>query len=296
MLQAQPDPGVKVTPEIMNQAVAIYNKRLNALGTTEPTIQKDGTDRIDIQLPGEKDPNRVNNLIGSTGHALLPAAAGRASPRRLALRSSSGAGISEKNSLWELLDPAQGQAEGSTSLYAFDNNKRPRNTQPAKTKEQLLQQLQVTTLPAGWTQLACRRARSPSPARRPRPARARVDRIHARARPTGTCSTCRRTLDQLLHRQGAVEAKADFDPQTGQPVVSMTFNDRGGKLFKEITRKLAAQGKADYDAAKATDPTAQPLNYVRSSRSSSTAKLETYPYIDFQRTRTASARTRRSPA
>ena len=67
VLQAQPDPGVEVTPEIMNQAVAIYNKRLNALGTTEPSIQKDGTDRITIQLPGEKNPDRVAALVGSTG-------------------------------------------------------------------------------------------------------------------------------------------------------------------------------------------------------------------------------------
>ena len=141
---------MKVTPEIMNQAVAIYNKRLNALGTTEPTIQKDGTDRIDIQLPGEKDPNRVNNLIGSTGTLYFLPLQDALTPG-VSRSVVSGAGISEKNSLWELLDPVQGQAEGSTSLYAFDNNKRPRNTQPAKTKEQLLQQLQVTTLPAGWT-------------------------------------------------------------------------------------------------------------------------------------------------
>ena len=64
----------------------------------------------------------------------------------------------------------------------------------------------------------------------------------------------------------------------------MTFNDRGGKLFKDITSKLAAQGKADYDTAKATDPTAQPLNYVRQFAVILDGALETYPYIDFQRT------------
>src|SRR6476646_5985798 len=153
VLQAQPDPGVKVTPDIMNQAVAIYNKRLNALGTTEPTIQKDGTDRIDIQLPGEKDPNRVNNLIGSTGTLYFLPLQDALTPG-VSRSVVSGAGISEKNSLWELLKPVQGQVDGSTAYFAFDNNKRPRNTQPAKTPEQLLQQLQVTKLPAGWTQLA----------------------------------------------------------------------------------------------------------------------------------------------
>ena len=150
VLQAQPDPGVKITPDIMNQAVAIYNKRLNALGTTEPTIQKDGSDKIAIDVPGEKDPDRVNNLVGSTGTLYFL-------PLQTALTPGvsrsvvDGAGISEKNSLWELLDPVQGDAKNSTSLYAFDNNKRPRNQTPAKTEQQLLQQLQLTELPAGWT-------------------------------------------------------------------------------------------------------------------------------------------------
>ncbi|MDX6378097.1 MAG: SecD/SecF fusion protein, partial [Gaiellaceae bacterium] len=50
------------------------------------------------------------------------------------------------------------------------------------------------------------------------------------------------------------------------------------------TGNLARQGKADYDAAKATDPSADPLNYVRQFTVILDGELETYPYIDFQRT------------
>jgi SecD/SecF fusion protein len=283
VLKAQPDPGVKVTPDIMNQAVAIYNKRLNALGTTEPTIQKDGTDQITIDLPGEKDPNRVNSLIGSTGTLYFLPLQDALTPG-VSRSVVSGAGISEKNSLWDLLNPVQKNLGTGTpsGYFAFDSNKRPRNTQPAKTPEQLLQQLQVTKLPAGWTQLAVPESKiavscTPS-ASRSCPGN-NIQQGH-----TYWYMFDLPAKDQLLTGKLLSSAKADFDPQSGQPVVSMTFNDRGGKLFKDITSKLAAQGKADYDAAKATDPTAQPLNYVRQFAVILDGQLETYPYIDFQRT------------
>jgi SecD/SecF fusion protein len=288
VLQAQPDPGVAVTPQIMDQAVAIYNKRLNALGTTEPSIQKDGTDRITIQLPGEKNPDRVAALVGSTGTLYFLPLQDALTPG-VSRSVVAGAGISPKNSLWDLLNPLKGKTEGSTAFYAFDNNKRPRNRQAAKTPEQLLQQLQVTKLPAGWTQLAVPK-----------------NKIAVSCQPTANRScpvglttvgktywymfdlptTADGALDKanLLTGKDLSTARADFDPQTGEPVVSMQFNDRGGKLFKKITGNLAQQGKADYDAAKATDPSADPLNYVRQFTVILDGSLETYPYIDFQRT------------
>ena len=281
VLQAQPDPGVEVTPEIMNQAVAIYNKRLNSLGTTEPSIQKDGTDRITIQLPGEKNPDRVADLVGSTGTLYFLPLQDALTPG-VSRSVVEGAGIQEKDSLWNLLEPVQDKIEGSTAYYAFDNNKRPRNRQAAKTPQQLLQQLQVTKLPAGWTQMAVPK-----------------DKIAVYCQPTENRScpvgltTEGKTYwymfdlpakDKLLTGKDLSTARADFDPSTGEPVVSMQFNDRGGKLFKEITGNLARQGKADFDAAKATDPNADPLNYVRQFTVILDGELETYPYIDFQRT------------
>jgi SecD/SecF fusion protein len=281
VLQAQPDPGVQVTPQIMDQAVAIYNKRLNALGTTEPSIQKDGTDRITIQLPGEKNPDRVAALVGSTGTLYFLPLQDALTPG-ISRSVVAGAGIQQKNSLWDLLNPLKGKTEGSTAYYAFDNGKRPQNRQAAKTPQQLLQQLQVTKLPAGWTQLAVPK-----------------NKIAVFCKPTANRScppgltTAGKTYwymfdlpakDKLLTGKDLSTARADFDPSTGEPVVSMQFNDRGGKLFKEITGNLARQGKADYDAAKATDPSADPLNYVRQFTVILDGELETYPYIDFQRT------------
>ena len=46
--------------------MAVVRKRVDALGTAEPVIQRQGDDRIIVELPGEKNPERVKTTIGAT--------------------------------------------------------------------------------------------------------------------------------------------------------------------------------------------------------------------------------------
>ena len=50
---------------VMEQAITILNIRVNALGLTEPTIQRQGADRILVQAPGG-DPEALKRIIGKT--------------------------------------------------------------------------------------------------------------------------------------------------------------------------------------------------------------------------------------
>lgn len=50
----------------IQQSLEIIGRRINALGTTEPTIQRQGIDRILIQVPGLQDPERLKALLGQT--------------------------------------------------------------------------------------------------------------------------------------------------------------------------------------------------------------------------------------
>ncbi len=282
VLQAQPDRGVAVTPQIMDQAIDIYRNRLDSTGTTEPNIQKEGTDRITIQLPGEKNPDRVANLVGATGTLYFLDLQNGLTPG-VSRSVVEGAGIQPKESLWELLEPIQKDiGDDAAGYYAFDKDKRLQNPQPAKTPEQLLQQLQVTELPADWKQLAV-------PAQKlvvfcqPNVNRSCPPGIQANEK-TYWYLFDLPAEDVRLTGKELETARADFDTATGEPVVSMRFSERGGKLFKQITGDLARQGKADYDNAKATDPNANPLDYVRQFAVILDGELETYPYIDFERT------------
>lgn len=79
------DPDVKVeikgahvtmmpTPEAMerrrndavDRSIEIVRKRVDETGTKEPNIQKQGNDRILLQIPGLQDPSHVKELLGRT--------------------------------------------------------------------------------------------------------------------------------------------------------------------------------------------------------------------------------------
>ena len=50
----------------VDQAIEIIRRRLDPDGTKEPIIQRQGKDRILIQLPGVDDPERIKRLLGRT--------------------------------------------------------------------------------------------------------------------------------------------------------------------------------------------------------------------------------------
>ncbi len=54
------------TDQAMDVARDIIDRRINALGTLEPTIIRQGDNRILVQVPGLQDPEALKNLIGRT--------------------------------------------------------------------------------------------------------------------------------------------------------------------------------------------------------------------------------------
>lgn len=66
VMQAEDTDQNKVTPEAITQVINIMQKRVNEMGLTEPIIQREGSNRIIIELPGEKDPQKAIDTIGKT--------------------------------------------------------------------------------------------------------------------------------------------------------------------------------------------------------------------------------------
>lgn len=52
----------------LDQAIEIVRRRVDELGTNEPNITKRGNDRILVELPGLKDPERIKSLLGKTAN------------------------------------------------------------------------------------------------------------------------------------------------------------------------------------------------------------------------------------
>ncbi|MBX3530766.1 MAG: protein translocase subunit SecDF [Rhizobiaceae bacterium] len=74
---SEPEPGLfryELTPEgisyrtssALSQSIEVVSRRVNELGTTEPIIQRQGSDRILVQVPGLQDPQRLKDILGQT--------------------------------------------------------------------------------------------------------------------------------------------------------------------------------------------------------------------------------------
>src|SRR5580700_765892 len=52
--------------QTIEQSIPIVEKRINQLGLVEPTIQRQGIDRILVEVPGLGDPRRLLDILGTT--------------------------------------------------------------------------------------------------------------------------------------------------------------------------------------------------------------------------------------
>ncbi|MDI9349030.1 MAG: protein translocase subunit SecD [Candidatus Symbiobacter sp.] len=55
-----------IRDQAMRQSIEIIRRRIDETGTREPSIEQQGGDRILVQLPGVRDPERIKQLIGTT--------------------------------------------------------------------------------------------------------------------------------------------------------------------------------------------------------------------------------------
>ena len=66
VLEAEDTEIAQVNEDAMQRVVSIMERRINELGLTEPIIQREGSRRVIIELPGIKDPDKAIETIGKT--------------------------------------------------------------------------------------------------------------------------------------------------------------------------------------------------------------------------------------
>tara|TARA_Y100000590_G_scaffold435924_1_gene555926 strand:- start:2156 stop:3709 length:1554 start_codon:yes stop_codon:yes gene_type:complete len=59
---------IEIKNSTLDQSLEIVRRRIDEVGTNEPTIIRRGNDRILIELPGLDNPNRIKNLLGKTAN------------------------------------------------------------------------------------------------------------------------------------------------------------------------------------------------------------------------------------
>lgn len=57
---------VSLTRRAVTQSIEVIRRRIDETGTKEPSITRQGIDRIVLQAPGESDPEKLKRLVGQT--------------------------------------------------------------------------------------------------------------------------------------------------------------------------------------------------------------------------------------
>ena len=83
--------GVTITPNqvdltaqqsaVVSQSIEIVRRRIDETGTREASIQREGVDRIVVQLPGVENPEHVKELLGQTAKMTFQLVDMNASPQ-----------------------------------------------------------------------------------------------------------------------------------------------------------------------------------------------------------------------
>jgi SecD/SecF fusion protein len=239
-LQAVPPKDRDLTDEDLDRSVSIMRDRVDKLGVAEPEIRKQGDDQIVIQLPGVSDPEAAARVIGKTAQLELYDLEANLVPPSIDAQRFPVA----TNSVYRLLAGQQALVEEdkAESWYLF-NKKKKLVAGPAATKAELLKG-RGGKVPDGWSVLAtppaavvlscgveevvCPGVQEVPPTRE----YYYLVRYDPPAVPEMTGAD--------LELSGT---RSDFDPQTGQPIVTLAFTDRGADKFQEITREEAQRGK-----------------------------------------------------
>jgi SecD/SecF fusion protein len=285
VLKAKPPenkPNYKITSSDLDRSVSIMRDRIDKLGVSEPEIRKQGSDQIVIQLAGVHDPEEAAKLIGKTAQLqFYDLEADIAPPSRAANGQ-----IQPLSTLYALLAPVQSQVNDKSSHWYLFKNKR-RVAGPFTTKAGLLNDQDVKKRLGGKNQLPKGYKIFGVPS----------DRIVITCGPPATVCpgvgaptntsfylfkydpNAANPIPEMTGNELKLSGtRQDFDPQTNQPVVLMSFTGDGKRIFQDITATEAQRGKQQYTLAGSQG---DPRNYFQSFAIVLDNEIKSFPTIDF---------------
>jgi SecD/SecF fusion protein len=252
VLKAVPTRGQKLDAAALNRSVTIIRNRIDKLGVSEPVVTKQGSNQISVQLPGVHDPNRAISIIGTTAQLeLFDLEADLTGPSI----NASGVPIPEIR-VYSLLTAVGRSKKGvPEAYYLFDQKKLARANETvladnaasaAKARADLLHKYNGK-LPKGWKLLpvphgtavvSCGKAEVVCPGVNQSPP-SRTYFYLFRFQPNDKAHPIPEMNGSDLKLSGT---RQDFDPNTSEPLVLLSFTGKGGKKFHAITRDEAQRG------------------------------------------------------
>ncbi|MCL5958521.1 MAG: protein translocase subunit SecD [Chloroflexi bacterium] len=198
MLEADVPPGQQIDSQAMLAAKGVVENRVNSLGVSEPLIQLQEKNRIIVELPGIKDPERAIQTFGQTG-LLEFIDAGSIPPAEGSLVTTSMGG---PNTVGKVAlptpTPEGGAAPSPTPSPTPSPSPTPETQNPITGTEQ------ITPTTPGSAQAST---------------------------PTGT-----KVYPTVMTGKHLKSADVSFD-NLGRPQISFSLTDEGSKIFADYTSK-----------------------------------------------------------
>jgi preprotein translocase subunit SecD len=107
----------------IEQNITTLRNRVDQLGVSEPLVQRQGADRIVVQLPGVQDPNRLDDILTATAtleFRLVDASGDSPGSRRYPGRGSESAQILQRDVVAsgdQIVDAESGFSEGQPAVF-----------------------------------------------------------------------------------------------------------------------------------------------------------------------------------
>jgi SecD/SecF fusion protein len=258
--QGEPTPQSSVTPEALDRAIDIMRERVDALGVSEPEIQRLGGNQVSVGLPDVKNAQRAIDQVGTTAQLYFY--------------------DFEKNVVGDKRRPIPGLYDAvlraSKQPKVVDSNnttrdqyylfKRDRTLQagPDSSRKDLLSEFDGKR-PRHDTILIVREGTVVVRAERPDkfPKDKEFNQFYVLKD------------NPELSGKEIKDPKQNFDPQTNLPIVTFDFTDKGRTAFHDVTRRLAERGQANQIPGQPPDASFQTFAVVLDR------EIVTRPYIDF---------------
>jgi SecD/SecF fusion protein len=292
VMRAVPDRGQQITPQGMQTAQSIIQKRANGTGVASPNIAVQGGNEIVVQLAGVHDPAKAAAIIGKTGQLQFFDFENDLAPPTVSATGQP----TPVSSLYTLLTAVKAQAKKGTpeAYYLIKTTKKTKQVK-SKVKGKTVTKPVTTTThktlqgPApNLKQLLLPYSGKQPPHTQVFPVPANRLVVHS---PGGRAWYLFKYFPSNpngppeLKGNDLVESgiQATVDPNTGQPVVQLQFTGHGTKEFQKITKAEYIRGQLN--AGKAGQSGNHDPNVIQQYAAHNAivldGVLQSTPYIDY---------------
>jgi SecD/SecF fusion protein len=288
--QAKPTKFADLNAESIDRAIDIMRKRVDALGVSEPEIQRSGSDQISVSLPDVKNADDAQAQVGTTAQLFfydweknVVGKDGKPAPTDFSVTGGPQAGqtgcLPEYDALARAKRrPPQNAATASTgaTFYLRDNKARKVVAGPAASERELRSgdataallkanpALEVVKVNEGTTLV-------------------QAESSTGNKENKGKGPDCYYVLNDSFALRGTdiKNPEQNFDQTTQAPNVTFEFTDSGRKKWQQVTREIAQRGSsfiATADGQPVTDPQSRFQHFAIVLDN----QLVSVPYIDYQ--------------